>query len=409
MGLSAILYVVDSDGNRVDPPQSDGTYLPTIIKLGDNLTGTATNAGSTVTVDISATGADANAVEIQGRPVPNVAPSTNQPLTWNGSAWIPATPDAANVGYSAAPPPWPEGAPDTVGPALDKLAARAAIVLDEWSAATTGAPAAANADYYSTAPIATLTAAHRYDFSAVTHTTEARNIVVKTASNTGSYQVSSPTAHQNTVVAITISGDVLVCPISLTNADGGETIASGFGVGVLEFRTSAQVDTAGAWSVGMGTKLGLSHPARYDVSVDGGALTVGPVAVVATSGFNGNVPNGGLAPDDPPNGTRVYSVAYFRGLDTSTTATAVLVAGPQVNLSWSALPSIPPAAYQDGWEVWRADGTLPYVGIASNGPGTLTLADTDIVSGHTYHYAVRCTFPGGGVGAMVNPVTVVVP
>ena len=51
--LSLVTGVVDSTGERVDLPQTDGTYLPIRLKLGLNLTGTpATNGGQTdVTID----------------------------------------------------------------------------------------------------------------------------------------------------------------------------------------------------------------------------------------------------------------------------------------------------------------------------------------------------------------------
>ena len=64
--LSLVTGVVDSTGERVDLPQTDGTYLPVRIKLGLNLTGTpATNGGQTdITVDaatVSATYAQVQA------------------------------------------------------------------------------------------------------------------------------------------------------------------------------------------------------------------------------------------------------------------------------------------------------------------------------------------------------------
>ena len=51
--LSLVTGVVDSTGERVDLPQTDGTYLPVRLKLGLNLSGTpATNGGQTdITVD----------------------------------------------------------------------------------------------------------------------------------------------------------------------------------------------------------------------------------------------------------------------------------------------------------------------------------------------------------------------
>jgi len=51
--LSLVTGVVDSTGERVDLPQTDGTYLPIRLKLGQNLSGTpATNGGQTdVTID----------------------------------------------------------------------------------------------------------------------------------------------------------------------------------------------------------------------------------------------------------------------------------------------------------------------------------------------------------------------
>ena len=46
--LSLVTGVVDSTGERVDLPQTDGTYLPVRLKLGLNLSGTpATNGGQT--------------------------------------------------------------------------------------------------------------------------------------------------------------------------------------------------------------------------------------------------------------------------------------------------------------------------------------------------------------------------
>jgi hypothetical protein len=57
--LSLVTGVVDSTGERVDLPQTDGTYLPIRLKLGQNLSGTpATNGGQT---DITINAATVNA------------------------------------------------------------------------------------------------------------------------------------------------------------------------------------------------------------------------------------------------------------------------------------------------------------------------------------------------------------
>ena len=57
--LSLVTGVVDSIGERVDLPQTDGTYLPIRLKLGQNLSGTpATNGGQT---DITINAATVNA------------------------------------------------------------------------------------------------------------------------------------------------------------------------------------------------------------------------------------------------------------------------------------------------------------------------------------------------------------
>lgn len=53
--LSALLYVLDSAGNRVDPTQPDGSRLPVAIKLGPNLGASATTNGGVVEVTIAAT------------------------------------------------------------------------------------------------------------------------------------------------------------------------------------------------------------------------------------------------------------------------------------------------------------------------------------------------------------------
>ncbi len=44
-----------------------------------------------LTTDLGGTAALPNVVGLQGRPVSNTAPTTDQVLTWNGSSWLPAS------------------------------------------------------------------------------------------------------------------------------------------------------------------------------------------------------------------------------------------------------------------------------------------------------------------------------
>ena len=52
--LSLVTGVVDAAGDRVDQPQTDGTYLPTRIKLGTNLSATAATTGGLVDITLDA-------------------------------------------------------------------------------------------------------------------------------------------------------------------------------------------------------------------------------------------------------------------------------------------------------------------------------------------------------------------
>ena len=54
--LSAVIGVRDSSGVRVDAPDSLGNYLPIVLKLGANLTATATQSGGVSVVTIAAAG-----------------------------------------------------------------------------------------------------------------------------------------------------------------------------------------------------------------------------------------------------------------------------------------------------------------------------------------------------------------
>lgn len=51
--LSAILWVEDSDGNRIDVAQPDGSHLNTIVKLGDDLDYTLTPRGGFQVIEIN--------------------------------------------------------------------------------------------------------------------------------------------------------------------------------------------------------------------------------------------------------------------------------------------------------------------------------------------------------------------
>lgn len=77
--LSAVLYVVDSEGRRVGVRRSDGTYAPLVLKIGAGLAATPTQVGGLDVVEIA----------VDGETFPDIAgvvPSTPDTIPRRGAS-----------------------------------------------------------------------------------------------------------------------------------------------------------------------------------------------------------------------------------------------------------------------------------------------------------------------------------
>ncbi len=119
------------------------------------------------------------------------------------------------------------------------------------------------------------------------------------------------------------------------------------------------------------------------------------VAAINTVGYGGEYPS---------VSTQSVSASVFSGNNAlpaaPTNLTAVLAAGPRVNLTWTDN-----ASNENGFVIQRSTGggTFTQIGTAParNNTGTVTFADTTVVAGNTYTYRVAAT-NGKGLSAFAT-------
>lgn len=177
-----------------------------------------------------------------------------------------------------------------------------ALRVDEWTAPP-AADAVAFLDEEATAATATTYAAA--DLLASTIATGPRGILVTRAAAVGSYTT------DDIVVVGTAYGEPVTLTFTPLDADGGDTIASTEALGldtITSVTIPAQVDAAGAISLGFTSDMILYRPIRDLAGVAAPLQEIEGGVAVTTGGFTGRKY---LPPVNVPDGALDFAVAYI--------------------------------------------------------------------------------------------------